>query len=569
MKIPKLKIPSLKKLPKLPKIPGLSKLPKLSALPLVSKFLKKKKDDDEDDDDFDDDFGSDSAPDSKSDSLPPPKGPDGLADGKDAGGGEEGTEGGEDAAPAPVDAGDDIDSGDDDFDDDDEDDEGHRKHLIIAAAGAFVLLAGVAGGAGWWYFGAGDKAAAKPTAQVKGPARGPRVQMALPPKPGTRGRGGGLNQLSQSLSKGIMTPRAPGAATSGATPANQTAKGPPANQAAKEPAAGQTVSYARTVGDIGGRFGGRANPLGGSLNALGGEVQGKGAGIVVPAVTTVTLRTLPDNPGGKPLGATPDVRLIEKKEGLTGSLPIIGKDGAMPRQVYFRPYEGDDEGMRVAIVIIGLGLSRAASMAAIGKLPPEVTLALDPYALDLSDWLVRARLVGHEVMMTLPMESERFPVHDAGPYSLDTGLKEEENIKRLELVLSQVTGYFGVATVLGSRFGTSKALLRPVLEALKNRGLMVLSTGVQGSLLAPKIGKEIGLTQAVSDMTLDDEPSRAAVEAKLLRLEGLIKERNFAIAVAHPYPSTIARLIPWMKKLKEKKITLVPLSALAGKQASE
>ena len=304
----------------------------------------------------------------------------------------------------------------DDFDDDDEDDEGHRKHLIIAAAGAFVLLAGVAGGAGWWYFGAGDKAAAKPTAQVKGPARGPRVQMALPPKPGTRGRGGGLNQLSQSLSKGIMTPRAPGAATSGATPANQTAKGPPANQAAKEPAAGQTVSYARTVGDIGGRFGGRANPLGGSLNALGGEVQGKGAGIVVPAVTSVTLRTLPDNPGGKPLGATPDVRLIEKKEGLTGSLPIIGKDGAMPWQVYSRPYEGDNEGMRVAIVIIGLGLSRAASMAAIGKLPPEVTLALDPYALDLSDWLVRARLIGHEVMMTLPMESERFPVHDAGPY---------------------------------------------------------------------------------------------------------------------------------------------------------
>ena len=78
---------------------------------------------------------------------------------------------------------------------------------------------------------------------------------------------------------------------------------------------------------------------------------------------------------------------------------------------------------------------------------------------------------------------------------------------------------------------------------MKNRGLMVLSTGVQGSLLAPKIGKEIGLTQAVSDLTLDDEPSRAAVEAKLLRLEGIIKERKVAIAVAHPYPATIARLI--------------------------
>jgi len=542
------KIPKLKKMPKLP---NFLKLPKLSTLPLLSKFLKKKDDDDEFDDDFDDDFGG--GPEAESDSLPPPKGPDDLSD----------------AAPPAGSDDDDTDDDDiefdDDYDEDDDDDDdakGHRKHLIIAAAGAFVLLAGIAGGAGWWYFGADDNGGAKPTTLAKDPARGPSFQMALPPKPDSLKRGGGLNQLSQSLSKGIMTPRAPRAGTSGVKPA---AKGP----AAKGPVAGQTASYARTIGDIGGRFGGRANPLGGSLNALGGEVQGKGAGIVVPAVTSVTLRALPDDPGGKPLGATPDVRLIEKKEGLTGALPIIGKDGTMPWKAYSRPYEGDDEGMRVAIVIIGLGLSRAASMAAIGKLPPEVTLALDPYALDLSDWLVRARLVGHEVMMTLPMESERFPVHDAGPYSLDTGLKEEENIKRLELVLSQVTGYFGVATVLGSRFGTSEALLTPVLEALKDRGLMVLSTGVQGSLLAPKIGRKIGLTQAVSDLTLDDEPSRAAVEAKLLRLEGLIKEKKFAIAVAHPYPATIARLIAWTKKLKEKKITLVPLSALADKQALE
>jgi len=338
---------------------------------------------------------------------------------------------------------------------------------------------------------------------------------------------------------------------------------------AKGPAAGQGESLARTVGDIGGRFGGRASPLEGSLNVLGGAAQEKGSGIVVPAVTSVTLRTLPDHPSGKPLGPTPDVRLIEKKEGLTGTLPIIAKDGTMPWKAYSRPYEGEDEGMRVAVVIIGLGLSRAASRAAIGKLPPEITLALDPYALDLSDWLVRARLVGHEVMMTLPMESERFPVHDAGPYSLDTGLTGEENIKRLELVLSQVTGYFGVATVMGSRFGTSEALLKPVLEVLKDRGLMVLSTGVQGSLLAPKIAKQIGLPQAVSDLTVDEEPSRAGIEAKLLRLEGLIKERTVAVAVARPYPATIARLIQWTKKLKEKKITLVPLSALVDKQDLE
>ena len=344
--------------------------------------------------------------------------------------------------------------------------------------------------------------------------------MALPPKPGAIRPGGGLNKFSGASGKG-MTPSLPQGKINQAV--NQAAK-KTISTAGSSP--GKKESLARVVGDIGGQFGGKANPLGGSLNAIGGAVQDKASGIVLPAVTSVTLRKLPNYPPAKPLGATPDVRLIEKKEGLTGTLPIIGKEGETPWEIYGRPYEGEDEGMRVAIVITGVGLSRAASMAAIGKLPPQVTLVLNPYATDLSDWLVRARLVGHEVMLTLPMESERFPIHDAGPYSLDTGLKAEDNIKRLELVLSQVSGYFGVATAMGSRFGTSEALLTSVLGALKKRGLFFLATGAQGSLLAPKIAKKIDLPRAVSDLTLDDDPSRGAIEIKLLRLDKKIKGKE-------------------------------------------
>ena len=446
----------------------------------------------------------------------------------------EGTPGGPSDAP-PSDDGDDSDFDDDD--DDDLDEKERRNPLMIAAAGAFVLFAGIAGGAGWWYF-SGDEAgpamtAAKTAVKKRDPSKGPMVGMAMPPKPGTP--------------DAFLNPPPGGTA---ATPA--------------EP------SYARTSGDIGGRFGGRANPLGGSLNALGGVAQEQGTGLIIPAVTSVTLRTIPDyRPPGTPLGPTPDARLIETKEGLPGPLPIVGKDGTEPWQAYARTYKAEEPGLRVAIVITGLGLSRAATLSAINKLPPQVTLALDPYAKDLGDWLVRSRRVGHEVMVTLPMESERFPIHDAGPYSLNTSLKVEDNIKRLELVLSQFSGYFGVATVMGSRFGTSAKLLKPVLEVLKARGLMLLVTGPQKDLLAPKIAAKIGLPRAVSDLTLDDEPSRSEIEIKLMRLEEIIRENKFAVAVARPYPVTIARLAAWIKKLEGKKITLVPVSALANKQTLE
>jgi polysaccharide deacetylase 2 family uncharacterized protein YibQ len=116
---------------------------------------------------------------------------------------------------------------------------------------------------------------------------------------------------------------------------------------------------------------------------------------------------------------------------------------------------------------------------------------------------------------------------------------------------------------MGSRFGTSEQLLRPVLQALKDRGLLLLVTGAQAELLAPKIASQIGLPNVASDLILEEDPSRASIDAKLARLEEIITERGSAVAIAHPYPSTIARLIAWTKNLEGKKIQLVPLSALA------
>ena len=439
-----------------------------------------------------------------------------------------------------------------------------QKQLIMAAAGGVVLLLGMIGGGAWWYFsssGTDDKktAAGKP-APPQEQKKGARIAMALPPAPGS------LNTLVTPV-PGQTATSGPASAPGAARPATQ-----PGQPQSAPPAAGTAPPprYAAKTGDVSGPFGGIVDPLGGSLNVIGGRAPGQGAGIVVPAVTSSTVNRLPDQPASASdaLPATPDVRLIEKKQGLPGPLPIAGKDGTMAWQLY-APSNKIDAGPRVAILITGIGLSRAASMAAITKLPAEVTIVLDPYAKDLSDWVVRSRLAGHEVMLGLPMESDRFPVYDAGPMALDTSLSAEDNIKRLELVLSQVSGYTGVATIMGSRFGTSEALLTPVLEALKARGLMLVTTGPQGTVATPKVAAKVGLPRVISDLTLDEDPSRLAVEAKLNELEQLVRERTVAVAAAHPHPATIERLINWTTTLKQKKMALVPVSALAKQSAKQ
>jgi hypothetical protein len=429
-----------------------------------------------------------------------------------------------------------------------------RKRLILIAAGAGVLLLGVLGGAGWWLF-KGDAGANKTAAQGQMAAgrdaagKGPRASLAMPPAPGS------LNTLVAPTpgQARLAAPAAPGQA---ARPGVQPASGP------------SGAKFASKVGEVAGAFTGSVDPLGGSLNAMGSTAAGQAGGIIVPAVTSSTVNRLPDQPPTEPLPATPDARLVEEMKGSPAPLPRIGKDGAMAWQVYARPNKVE-EGARVAIIMVEVGLSRAATMAAITKLPPEITMVLDPYAKDLSDWVVRSRLAGHEVMIGLPMESERFPIQDAGPFAMDTSLSAEDNVKRLEALLSQVSGYTGVATMMGTRFGTSEALLTPVLEALKGRGLMLVTTGPRGIVATPKIAAKVGLPRAASDLVIDEDPSRLAIEAKLNQLEELVRQRQVAVAVAHPYPATVERLINWTTTLKFKKITLVPVSALANKQKAE
>src|SRR3546814_13954980 len=76
-------------------------------------------------------------------------------------------------------------------------------------------------------------------------------------------------------------------------------------------------------------------------------------------------------------------------------------------------------------------------------------------------------------MVTLPMEPLDYPQSDPGPYALLTSISAEQNLRRLDWVLSRVTGYVGVTNFMGSKFTTAEAALRPILAELKNRGLRV------------------------------------------------------------------------------------------------
>ncbi|MEZ5668057.1 MAG: divergent polysaccharide deacetylase family protein [Alphaproteobacteria bacterium] len=219
----------------------------------------------------------------------------------------------------------------------------------------------------------------------------------------------------------------------------------------------------------------------------------------------------------------------------------------------------------VAVVIGGLGLSGAATEAAIQQLPAAVTLSFSPYSGRLQDWIARARAAGHEVLIDLPMEPADFPNSDPGPQALMTSLDSATNMQRLDWVLSRAESYVGVGSFMGSRFAADAAAMRPVLDAIRARGLLYVDNGQALGNVAASLGAEIGLPVVVSDLRVDRMAARPVIDEALAEIEAMALSDGAAMAFGTAYPVTIERIAAWSQGLARRGIALAPVSALVGR----
>lgn len=235
---------------------------------------------------------------------------------------------------------------------------------------------------------------------------------------------------------------------------------------------------------------------------------------------------------------------------------------------YARP-SVDTRGLpRIAVVVAGLGLGRAATTAAI-KLPGGITLAFASHARNLQNWIDLARAAGHEVLLDLPMEPEKYPAIDPGPQALLTSLSEAENAERLEWHLNRAIGYVGVTHNMGSRFTASAEHMRPILSALKLRGLMFLDARTTTNSVSAGLATSMGLPRAINNRFLDSQASRPAINSRIDQIERIARRVGFSVAFGHAYPVTIERLERWAETLDGKKLALVPISALVNLQEAQ
>ncbi|MCR9077131.1 MAG: divergent polysaccharide deacetylase family protein, partial [bacterium] len=133
-------------------------------------------------------------------------------------------------------------------------------------------------------------------------------------------------------------------------------------------------------------------------------------------------------------------------------------------------------------------------------------------------------------------------------------------------VLGRVPGYVGVATWMGSQFTTVEDAMMPVLEGLKERGLMLVDSRGSSRSIATELASSIQLPRAFNNRFLDATPSISAVDRALADLETVSADQRVAIGIARPLPVTIDRISRWAGTLEAKGLVLAPVSSIADRQ---
>jgi polysaccharide deacetylase 2 family uncharacterized protein YibQ len=248
-----------------------------------------------------------------------------------------------------------------------------------------------------------------------------------------------------------------------------------------------------------------------------------------------------------------------------GIMPSRRKDGLTPFAAYRRHFNLHlVDAPVISLGIMNLGLSSAATEKAIKTMPPEISIVLSPYSLNPKLWVDESRANGHEVWLSMPTETDNYPLHDPGPHTLLIGATEKENAAKFSWVMSRVDGYIGFVTEPNQNFIKSTNDMRPIVSKVYDRGLAFIDGSADPSLIPQNMAHQVNAPYAAIDVWIDSSPNNDDILKQLKKLEKIAKSRGMAAGMINAYPLSYQAIRNWMATLPQRGFVVAPLSAQTG-----
>jgi len=216
---------------------------------------------------------------------------------------------------------------------------------------------------------------------------------------------------------------------------------------------------------------------------------------------------------------------------------------------------------RLAIIIDDIGYADLVADQ-LRDLGIPLTAAVIPDAPYARREAQRLHDYGLEQIIHLPMQPKDPANHHPRDQFVLVDSSDEEVRALLEKAMAAVPYARGVNNHMGSLLTSDQAAMRRVLGELKERRLFFIDSKTTGDTVAHAVARALKVRTALRDVFLDDVQTYEHAVAQLRRLVETARRNGKALAIGHPFPSTLAALrdsLPWLKK---QKVEIVFVSAI-------
>jgi uncharacterized protein len=217
--------------------------------------------------------------------------------------------------------------------------------------------------------------------------------------------------------------------------------------------------------------------------------------------------------------------------------------------------------LRAAIVVDDLGQNFEVAQELL-DLPYPLTFSVLPRLSRSLDTAEAAHRAGREVMLHLPMEPDPGSRAVAGAGAIKVGMSSAEVVEWVKSDLATVPYARGVNNHMGSRATADRALMKPVMETLAERRMYFIDSRTTPDTVALDVARELGIPAFYRSVFLDNTQTTAYTLAQLRELCRVVRLQGVALAIGHPYPTTVAALREFLPELEREDIQLVPPSKL-------
>ena len=191
-----------------------------------------------------------------------------------------------------------------------------------------------------------------------------------------------------------------------------------------------------------------------------------------------------------------------------------------------------NEKPRLAIIIDDFG-SNTAGVEEMLAIDAKITCAVMPFCDNSVKQAEAAVASGKEVIIHLSMEPQRGNPSWLGPKPIKSGMSDEEICEIVNSAFDTLPMAVGANNHMGSKASADLAVMRAVLNVMKQRDKFFVDSMTSEKRCAAAIGKELDLDVFERNVFLDGDRSYEQIVAQLKVAASLAVNNGSAIAIGH------------------------------------